>query len=341
MKNKNITAILYALAAASFYAINVPCSKLMLENIAPTFMAAFLYLGAGSGVGILYLFHRKKERKEERLDRRDLPYAAGMVVLDIIAPIFLMAGVSLGTSSNASLLGNFEIVATTLIALLLFQEKVSKMLWSAIGFITLSSVILSFEAGGSLTFSPGSLFVLGATVCWGLENNCTRSISEKSTYQIVTIKGLCSGTGSFVIALAMGEELPTAQLILPAMLLGFVSYGLSIFTYIRAQKTLGAAKTSAYYAAAPFIGVLLSMILLRETPSAVYAAALLVMIFGTAFVVYDTLVRSHTHEHVHSVTHTHGGTRHTHTIVHRHKHNHYRNDEKHGHRHSLKSLEKY
>ena len=247
MKNKNITAILYALAAASFYAINVPCSKLMLENIAPTFMAAFLYLGAGSGVGILYLFHRKKERKEERLDRRDLPYAAGMVVLDIIAPIFLMAGVSLGTSSNASLLGNFEIVATTLIALLLFQEKVSKMLWSAIGFITLSSVILSFEAGGSLTFSPGSLFVLGATVCWGLENNCTRSISEKSTYQIVTIKGLCSGTGSFVIALAMGEELPTAQLILPAMLLGFVSYGLSIFTYIRAQKTLGAAKTSAYY----------------------------------------------------------------------------------------------
>lgn len=340
MKNKNITAIVYALAAALFYAINVPCSKLLLEHIPPTFMAAFLYLGAGLGVSVMYLFHRKDEKRNERLDKSDLPYTIGMIVLDIIAPILLMAGVNIGSSSNASLLGNFEIVATTVIALFLFKERVSKWLWSAIGFITLSSLILSFDGGGSLKFSFGSLLVLGAAACWGLENNCTRSISEKSTYQIVVMKGFFSGAGSFVIALILGESFPGLKFVLPAMALGFVAYGLSIFAYIRAQKILGAAKTSAYYATAPFIGALLSFVLLHEALAAGYVVALLVMTVGTAFVVYDTLVHSHSHEHAHSFVHTHDGVTHTHTVIHSHMHKHYVSESRHGHRHSVKMLEK-
>ena len=259
---EKVKAVLYAVAAAVFYALNVPCSKLLLDKIAPTYMAAFLYLGAGAGVGIMYLFHHKNEIQTERLEKKDLPYTVGMVLLDIIAPILLMLGVKLGTSANASLLGNFEIAATTLIALLIFKEKVSRKLWVAIGLITLSSIILSFGGEDSFTFSVGSLLVLGATACWGLENNCTRSISDKSTYQIVTIKGFGSGTGSFIVAVILGEKLPELWYILPAVLLGFVAYGLSIFTYIRAQKTLGAAKTSAFYAIAPFIGAMLSFILI-------------------------------------------------------------------------------
>ena len=251
MKSKSAAAMIYALVAALFYAINVPCSKMLLENVAPTFMAAFLYIGAGIGVGIMYLFHEPKEEPSERLTRKDLPFTIGMVVLDIIAPILLMIGVNIGTSSNASLLGNFEIVATTVIALCIFKERVSGRLWAAIGFITLSSIILSFGGSGSFNFSVGSLFVLGATVCWGFENNCTRNISEKSTHQIVTIKGFFSGTGSLIVAIVLGEKFPEIQYILLALVLGFVAYGLSIFAYIKAQKTLGAAKTSAFYAVAP------------------------------------------------------------------------------------------
>ena len=287
MKQRDISAICYAIAAAVFYALNVPCSKLLLDHVAPIFMAAFLYLGAGFGVGVMYLFHHKQEKTAERLSKTDMPYTIGMVLLDILAPILLMIGVKLGTSANASLLGNFEIVATTVIALMIFKEKVSRKLWAAIGLITLSSIILSFGGEGSFSFSVGSLFVLGATACWGLENNCTRSISEKSTYQIVTIKGLCSGTGSLIIALAIGEKLPDMNYILPVLLLGFVAYGLSIFTYIRAQTTLGAAKTSAYYAIAPFVGAFLSFILLKESLTFAYAVALSIMIIGSAFVVAD------------------------------------------------------
>lgn len=104
MDNKKIKAVLYAIAAAVFYALNVPCSKLMLDKVPPTIMAGILYLGAGIGVGTMYLFHFKKEKKSDRLARADFPYTVGMVLLDIAAPILLMIGVKLSTSANAALL---------------------------------------------------------------------------------------------------------------------------------------------------------------------------------------------------------------------------------------------
>lgn len=333
----NTKAIIYALLAAAFYAINVPVSKLLLNQIGPTTMAALLYLGAGIGMSLLSVFD--KTNKQEKLDRHDLPYTVGMILLDIAAPIFLMLGISYGTSANASLLGNFEIVATTLIALFLFKEKVSKRLWGAIALITLSSVMLSFEGAGSFTFSYGSLFVIAATICWGLENNCTRSISSKDSYQIVMLKGFFSGLGALVIAILKQETMPPLQYIVGALVLGFVAYGLSIFLYVRAQNVIGAAKTSAYYAVAPFIGSFLSFAFLNEKLTGMYVVSLLVMVAGTAIVVADTLVRSHVHEHQHTYSHFHNGHMHTHTIVHSHPHNHYLEEEKHGHHHSLAEYE--
>ena len=338
-KDKRMIAIGYAILAAVFFAVNVPVSKVLLREVGPTTMAALLYLGAGVGIGMLSLFSRNSRKKSEPLSKKDLPYVIGMIVLDIAAPIFLMLGISYGSSANASLLGNFEIVATTLIALFIFREAVSKRLWAAIALITLSSILLSFEGTDSFRFSYGSLFVLLATVCWGFENNCTRNIASKSTYEIVVLKGIFSGLGSLLIAFIMRETMPGTGYAVVALLLGFVSYGLSIFLYVRAQRVLGAAKTSAYYAVAPFVGAFLSFVFLKEQLSWKYLTALAVMIAGSALVVVDTLIRQHAHQHVHTFTHTHDGSTHTHTVVHTHEHNHYVTDSKHGHHHSNKELE--
>ena len=231
----------------------------------------------------------KKHAGEKKLTRKDLPYTIGMILLDIAAPILLMLGLKSATSANASLLGNFEIVATSLIALFLFREKISRRLWIAIALITLSSGILSFEDMSSLHFSGGSLLVLAAAACWGLENNCTRNISDKSTFEIVFLKGIFSGLGSCIIALCIGEPPPKLGAVAAALLLGFVAYGLSIFCYVRAQNALGAAKTSAYYAVAPFIGTALSCIIWRDALSVQYFLALAVMLAGSVLVVLDTL----------------------------------------------------
>ena len=340
MDKVKTVAIINALMAAVFYAINVPISKLLLKEAGPTTMAALLYLGAGIGIALLSAFNKNDMNKSERLSRRDLPFVIGMIVLDIAAPIFLMFGISYGSSANASLLGNFEIVATTVIALFIFKEAVSKRLWAAIALITLSSVLLSFEGTGSFQFSLGSLFVLAATVCWGFENNCTRNISSKNTYEIVVLKGIFSGLGALFIAILKREAIPGIIYIAVALMLGFVAYGLSIFFYVRAQNILGAAKTSAYYAIAPFVGAFLSFLFLSEQLSEMYIIALIVMILGSVLVVADTLIRHHAHQHEHSFSHTHDGVTHIHTVMHSHEHDHYVTDERHGHRHSLSELER-
>lgn len=336
MKTKNM-ATAYALAAAALYAVNIPCSKLLLACVEPTMMAALLYLGAGVGL-LLWGLARGERGKEERLTRKELPYTVGMIVLDIAAPILLMLGLARTNSANASLLNNFEIVATSLIAFFAFKELLSRRLTVAIVLVTAASILLGFEGEGSFRFNIGSLLVLGASCCWGLENNCTRMLSSKSSVQITTIKGICSGLGSFVIALAVGEKIPPLLWILAVLILGFVAYGLSINFYIKAQKDLGAAKTSAYYSIAPFLGVAFGMLLLGERPGAQFYIGLAIMAAATVLMGKDTIALQHVHAHthVHTHAHRHGDLVHTHEHSHTHTHAHIHGADEtvHSHTHS-------
>jgi len=260
------------------------------------------------GMAFVNLFRSRTnaEQKEARVTKREMPYVISMIVLDIAAPIALMFGLSMTTPANASLLNNFEIVATSLIAFFVFKEAVGKRMWIAITLITLASIILSFEDISSLSFSFGSLLVLAACICWGFENNCTRMLSIKDPLQIVVVKGFGSGTGALIIAIAIREYSFNALFIIYALLLGFFAYGLSIYFYILAQRELGAARTSAYYAIAPFIGVGLSFIVFGQAITASFIIALVIMIFGA----YFAAVEKHKHLHIHEAT------------EHEHRHNH-------------------
>ncbi len=282
MKNTHIKGICLAILAAALYAVNAPFSKLLLTEMPSTLMAGFLYIGAGLGMGIIALIRKIKKTKttEEKITKVDLPYTLAMILLDIAAPIFLLLGLSFTTAANASLLNNFEIVATAIIALVIFKEAISPRLWAGILFVTASCALLSFEDITALRFSVGSLFILLACICWGVENNCTRKLSAKDPLEIVLLKGILSGTGSVIIGLCLGERLTSLWSVFAVLAVGFVAYGLSIFFYVYAQRILGAARTSAYYAIAPFIGTLLSLFIFREMPPVTYFIALLLMIIG-------------------------------------------------------------
>lgn len=338
MKAKNF-ATMYAIVAAALYAINVPFSKMLLDYVEPTMLAAFLYLGAGLGMFLYSIISKSagKSSTAEPLTKKELPFTVAMVLLDIVAPILLMFGIKASHAANVSLINNFEIVATSLIALLIFKEVISKRLWIAISLVTVSSIILSFEGTGAFDFNIGSLFVFGACLCWGFENNCTKMISNKSSVEIVVIKGTFSGLGSLIVALIIGESVPSLLWFICALLLGFVAYGLSIHFYIMAQKDLGAAKTSAFYSIAPFLGVAFGMLFLGERPEIQFYLALIVMIASTYFMIKDTVVLQHNHEHSHTHVHEHrhGETVHTHehTHTHSHIHTHGKDNSNHDHPH--------
>lgn len=281
-------AIGHAVLAALLYALSIPLSKLLLGRVSGSLMAALLYLGAGLGM-VLKRRLSPAGGTAQPPRRKDLPYVAAMIALDIAAPLLLMLGLKSTLPQTASLLNNFEIVATSLIALLFFRERISPGLWLAIGLVTAASLLLALTPGEGLHFSAGSLLILLAATCWGLENNCTRMLSHLDSERVVVWKGLGSGAGALLIALLLGDLAANALGLLAALVLGFVSFGLSISLYVRAQRHLGAAKTSAFYSLAPFLGVALSAVLFREAPPPLFWYGLALMALATWLLVRDTL----------------------------------------------------
>ncbi|MFU8795365.1 MAG: EamA family transporter [Dethiobacteria bacterium] len=330
MSKRNF-AVFTALLAAVLYGISMPVSKLLLTEIPPTLMAALLYLGAGFGMLAVNLVKIAKntEQLEAKVTKKELPYIAGTIALDVAAPILLMVGLKTTAAASASLLNNFEIVATSLIALLVFKEAVGHRMWLAITLISLSTIILSVQDFSNLNFSAGSIFIILAAICWGFENNFTRMLSIKDPLQIVIVKGFGSGIGALIIAIFLQEFSSSILYIGSALLLGFIAYGLSIYFYISAQRELGAARTCAYYAAAPFIGVILSWILLREPITGYFLVALVIMLLGT----YYAITENHCHSHIHlEEAHNH---RHNHSDGHHNRiHSNFTNDDSdHSHAH--------
>ena len=98
--------------------------------------------------------------------------------------------------------------------------------------------------------------------------------------QIVLLKGIFSGGSSVVIGFCIGEQITALWAIFAVLGVGFVAYGLSIFFYVYAQRSLGAARTSAYYAVSPFIGSLLSLAIFKEFPPFTFFLALILMAVG-------------------------------------------------------------
>lgn len=283
MQRETKGGIFCAVLAAVLYAVNAPFSKQLLHSLPPTLTAGFLYLGAGAGMALIALIRRirKTAGRESKLTRAELPYTVAMIVLDIAAPVCLMFGLRSTPAASAALLNNFEIVATALIAWVVFRERIRVRLWLGILCVTAACALLSLENLQGMHFSKGSLLVLLAAVCWGLENNCTRKLSDKDPMEIVLLKGLFSGAGSLITGLCIGERVALWSDVPAALALGFVAYGLSIFFYVYAQRKLGAARTSTFYALAPFVSVFLSLALFREKPGYAFPAALALMALGT------------------------------------------------------------
>ena len=286
---KSSKAIFFAVLASALYALMTPVSKLMQSSVPPVMEAGLLYLGAGIGMAVIYFTEKCLGKKQIRpsIEREDLRYVIMMVILDVAAPILLMLGLSMSSPESVSLLNNFEIVATAVIASVFFKEKISGRLGVSIAVITLSCILLSLEEGASLSLSKGSVFVVLACICWGLENNCTSSISDKDTRQIVIIKGLGSGAASFVISLVVGEKPGSMTDMIIIMVLGFFAIGLGVYLYVIAQSVIGAARTSSYYAVSPFIGVLISLMIFREVPGMLFWAALVLMAAGVYINILD------------------------------------------------------
>jgi drug/metabolite transporter (DMT)-like permease len=332
----NFAFILQALLAALFFGASAPISKLLLGDVPPVLMAAFLYLGSGTGISLIKLYQRlTSKQKEAGIKRPDVIWLAGAIISGgILAPIILMVSLKNTPASTASLLLNFEGVGTTLIALFFFHESISRRALAAIAAITIASVFLSTNFGSNWGMSLGAFGVLFACVLWGLDNNLTRNISAKDPLTIVAWKGLVAGTFSLILGWMLGQHLPTFTTLLSILLLGFISYGLSTMLFIYSMRGLGAARTSALYGTAPLAGVLLSIVIFKDPLTLLFGIAAVMMVAGALLLANEEHAHFHIHmpvvhehRHQHDEFHAHGKT----DVAHSHEHEHPRTEHEHGH----------
>ncbi|MDA8132534.1 MAG: EamA family transporter [Elusimicrobia bacterium] len=316
---------LSASLAALLFAVSIPAGKALLEHMGPLELSSLCYLG--SGLGLLAWRLASGRAGEARLERRDLPFVAGFAVAGgVLAPLLLFTGLARTSSSSASMLLNSELVFTSLIAVLVFREQGGWRLWLAAALITAGGAVLSWEGGGGMGWGAG--LVLAAALMWGVDNNLTARISLKDPVAIGSIKGLAGGLINGALALASPGGLPTAGWAAAALLLGALSYGVSLVFFIRAMRGLGASRAGAFFGAYPFIGAALGVAAFGEPLGwrLVLSGALML----PAFLVLALEAHAHPHRHE-AMEHDHV---HTHDDLH-HGHEHEASpDGPHSHRHS-------
>ena len=327
---------LFALLAAALFGASAPLSKLLLGGFGPFSLAAYLYLGSGLGLLAVWLLRRigaRSVEKEAPLAGRDFLWLAGAIASGgIAAPVLLLWGLAGIPASGASLLLSTEGVLTTLISALVFKEAVAGRVWLAALFMLLAGGLLAYAPGGGLGLSVHALAVVAACGLWGLDNNLTRPISGGDPVMIAMIKGLAAGGVNIVLARLAGEAVPTPGYAAAAMTLGSLAYGVSLLFYILALRHLGSARTAAHFGTAPFIGAVLSVLLLGEPLSGSIVAAFGLMLVASWLV----LTERHGHQHRHEpLQHSH---RHIHDEHHRHAHGDGDGPEPHSHPHSHEPL---
>lgn len=306
-----------ALAAALLFGASTPLAKLLVGAMPPLLLAGWLYLGSGFGLGLLLVLRRVRGREPVdslRIPLRELPWLLAAIVCGgVVGPALLMWGLTHTDGATASLLLNVEGVLTAVIAWVVFRENAGRRVVLGMAAIVAGGVLLAWRPGAG-TLSSGALLVVGACLAWAIDNNLTRKVSTHDAMLVACLKGLVAGVCNTGLALAAGATMPALPLALGSLLVGFLGYGLSLTLFVVGLRTLGTARTGAYFSVAPLFGVVLSLIIWPAMPALLFWPAAALMAVG----VWLHVSERHEHEHTHEpLAHTH---LHRHDAHHQHAH---------------------
>jgi drug/metabolite transporter (DMT)-like permease len=312
--------VIYALFAAIFFGASTPLAKLLIADTSPVMFAGLMYFG--SGLGLFFwrwcwaqLQPEAAGHAANRLTKTDYPWLVGAIVSGgIIGPVLLMTGLKTTPGSTASLLLNLEGVLTAFMAWFVFHENFDRRIFVGMMLIVGAGVLLSWGQIPASGSPWGVLAIFAACFFWALDNNLTRKISTSDAVQIAALKGIVAGIVNLLIAFAIGAQWPSWQQILSIGLLGITGYGMSLVLFVLALRHLGTARTGAYFSMAPFVGAILAIAMLSETPGLLFWAAALMM--ATGFWLHLSEQHNHTHDHA-PLRHTHP---HSHDEHHQHIH---------------------
>lgn len=328
MKHNRNQSLIYGLTAGLLFGIATPFSKTLLSHLNSFQLAGLLYLGAMFTYFPFILKNRKREWGALKAARQ-IKTVSGIVLFGgLLGPVLILIALKTANASSVSVWLNLELVATAILGALFFKEHFELP--------TIVGLLLALAAGVLVTIGnePGqlisALLVTAACFSWGIDNHLTAIVDGASPETISFIKGLFAGAINLTIGSLTENKFPSIEYILPALLLGTLSYGISILLYVKSAQGLGATRSQILFSTSPFWGIMAAFIFLNEPLNATILIAVLLLILGIIF----SNINRHYHVHTHkAITHIHP---HSHNDGH-HEHSHPKNDtsgEKHTHLHT-------
>ncbi|HEX2486426.1 MAG TPA: EamA family transporter [Myxococcota bacterium] len=305
--------LLLALLSALLFAASTPVSKALLASFSPFQLAGLLYLGAALGMVPVVLRERRSGLPIVARRTNALRLAAAVLCGGVLAPVLLLFGLRLTLAGSVSLLLNLEMVATAVLGAVLFREPLGRAGWAAVVGVVAAGALLAGGGGWPGVFA--ALFVAGACLGWGLDNHLTALIDGITPARSTLAKGAVAGAANLAIGVAADPWTAAPGALGAALVVGALSYGVSIALYIAAAHQLGATRAQAVFASAPFVGAALSFAFLGEPLTPLHAAAALLLAASVAALLRSRHAHPHAHgelEHVHSHRHDDGHHLHEH-----------------------------
>lgn len=312
-------------AAAALFGATTPLASRLADDTTAPVLAGLLYIGAAVAVAP---FARRQSVDPAAFRRGGRRLAVSVVAGGFLGPLLLTAGLARTPAATASLLLNLELVATTILAALLFHEHIGRRVATGTVAVAGAGVVLVWS--GAPEPRLGALLIAGACVCWGLDNCVTADLDEISPEHITVAKGVIAGSTNLALGVALGAAMPSIGLVLGALAVGALGYGASITLWVAGARDIGAARGQLVFASAPFVGVLVAWVALGDQVRTAEVAALALAAFGVSRVVGS----HHLHDHQHQATdhdheHVHDDGHHVHAhpdlnqrVRHTHRHRH-------------------
>ena len=285
---------LLALLAAALFGVGTPLIKLRLTAVDPILLAALINLGAALGVAVLTRIPWRLGNLVSPTNR--LPFAGSLLCGGLLAPVLLVWGIAHTPGASAALLMNLEAAFTALIAWIFFRESIGARFVIGLVLVTLGGVLVSASPESGPGHVAAGLAIAASCLCWAIDNNCTAQLRDVPPARFSLWTGLIAGVTLLVLCAGRGTPLVHGRTLGEALLLGACCNGLALLAFVTAIQRLGAGRTAAYFAAAPFVGAATSVALLGDKVTGPLLVAAALMAGGVALLLTEPQALLHGEE---------------------------------------------
>ncbi len=260
--------------------------KIGIESLTPlTLVAARVAIGAMVLAVVMRLTRQALPR-----ERRVYGHMVVVARLGIVIPFTLITWgeQTIDSGLAAILTGTVPLFAIILAALVLHDEPitVNRLVGLVVGFaglVVLTSPSLGSGPGGTL---PGVLALIGSSVSYGAAGvYARRTVSDVPPLTNAFLEVGFAALITLVLALALDDPFATrieASTVLSVAWLGLIGSGLAFLAFFYLLGRWGATRTSLVAYVMPVVGVVLGVIVLRETVSLPVLIGMALIIAGVA-----------------------------------------------------------